>query len=519
MKKTLLFLIMLLTAFFTYSCSSDDTEEPTLSLSEYELSFPKTASEKTITITTNQSEWVFVANADWVKLTRSGNSLVVKVLENMTAQGREADIMVVAGVGKTIHLKQEASAVNIVPIPDRIDVDQWGGKYQFDVETNVKDWKVTTEADWLKVTKRSYKSVVELEVSENKNDANRTAKIYISDMAGKGIKEFVVKQNGVMSYILPCLQPGASMGDVKRFEENRRSYLSIDWGTFGEKEVTFKTKSRVFPAITYLFFKGSLSSVNLKAENPEDLTKPEMERALIDDGFEKEVSGDNVAYTKSVEADGKPFVIAARIEKEKARAVFVIIPRQPVPMPTFKELPYTLTGFGKNKTEDVFAYEKEHGGEYNKDESNLENEKTNFLYFDVKNTPDLVARSYYIDKVEGKPTTLSETGSYYTKQSLVFYEVFGQAYLTEEFRDLAKREGYQYLGLKGLNEDWHYFENKTKKFVMVVRWVKYKDMDMPVVDLHFFALKEKTSGGKDTPGMQKAEKKLLKCRSAKSLFN
>ncbi|KGN99498.1 hypothetical protein HR11_04415 [Porphyromonas macacae] len=108
------------------------------------------ASEKTITITTNHSDWTAISNVEWIELTQSENTLTVKILANPLTKERKSEIMVVAGIGRKILVTQKASDVSIVSIPNKLDVDQWGRKYQFDIVANVQDWVISTYVDWVK---------------------------------------------------------------------------------------------------------------------------------------------------------------------------------------------------------------------------------------------------------------------------------------------------------------------------------------------------------------------------------
>ena len=68
-----------------FSCAKEDEFElPTLVLSENSVTFDKGASERNISVTTNQSNWVASSpqEGDWLSLVQDGNLLKVKVGEN-----------------------------------------------------------------------------------------------------------------------------------------------------------------------------------------------------------------------------------------------------------------------------------------------------------------------------------------------------------------------------------------------------------------------------------------------------
>jgi len=92
------------------SCAKEDIfEEPTLVLSENNLTFAKGLDEKTISITTNQSNWVASSPQEgkWLSIVQDGNDLKLKVTENKLGEDRQTYVLVNAnGASGKINLKQ-----------------------------------------------------------------------------------------------------------------------------------------------------------------------------------------------------------------------------------------------------------------------------------------------------------------------------------------------------------------------------------------------------------------------------
>ncbi|WP_162151340.1 BACON domain-containing protein [Porphyromonas macacae] len=438
------------------------------------------ASEKTITITTNRSDWTAISNVDWIELTQSENTLTVKVLANPLTKERKGEIMVVAGIGRKILVTQKASDISIVSIPDKLDIDQWGGKYQFDIVANVQDWVISTDVDWVKITPKNHKNEVLVEVSENKSREARKARLLLSGADKKAPKEIFIEQSGAMHYILPLLDLNATEADVKAFELGRKSNIKIDMGYISGGSITWETASPIFPIVQYGFYQKSLDYIYMDVSNNDIYNDPEFLKMLESNNFVKVSDSE---YEKEANKGDKVYIINAKfMQGDSGKIIFSIVPKQPAPLPTFDKLPYGLTDFNNATLDDVKKYEKEHNGTMNDGLCVINDPKMseNYYFFDVKNMPDTKGRAYFLYKRNGK---LSETAQYFTKQSLVFYEAEGFTLVTAEFKALCKKEGFFYVGYSG---GWHQFRNNEKKLGIAIRWVTLQDLG-PVIDLHLFS--------------------------------
>ncbi|QEC42564.1 SUMF1/EgtB/PvdO family nonheme iron enzyme [Pseudobacter ginsenosidimutans] len=72
--------------------------EPAVSLPATTLNFTATAENKTVTLTTNQTEWTATSDATWFTISKNGKDLIIAVTANTGNAPREAVVNIVAGV-------------------------------------------------------------------------------------------------------------------------------------------------------------------------------------------------------------------------------------------------------------------------------------------------------------------------------------------------------------------------------------------------------------------------------------
>lgn len=491
MKRKIFALLMVLGIFVAASsCQKDELEEPSLSLSQTSVDLQKSASSKDITVTTNQSEWSAMSNVNWIDLTMQGTTLKITATENLSPNERKGKVMVLAGgLSKSIEVKQTGSDVSLVTIPEKLDVDQYGGNYQFDVKANTQDWTITTDAKWITITPKQFKNEVLVSIAENKEKTPRVAKLILT--GGKTVKEFTVNQSGIIYYILPYFGFGEKASAVRKFETTRKSELvKQPDGLFNQSAWDFETKSSAFSLIRYEIPKDSYKEAIVFAAT-KDLLTNELKGFtdfLKENGFKD--NGNNTFLNSE-----KNIVASIMDKAENPYVSYKFIPKQPQAYPTFDKVPYGLIDFASDKAK-VDAYEATNGGVFNAVKSSIDkaDSDTDYLWFDV-NKNDAYARAYFVNRKDGEPKTLQETAQYFSKMTLAFWDNKGELTLTNEFMALMLKDGFTY---KGLNKTWHVFDNAAKKINMVLRYVKYKDLEIPVLDIHVYSTATKSSLGEIT---------------------
>ena len=159
LKKNILFLLLGSIILCMFSCAKEDEfESPTLVLSENSIAFDKGVNERTISVTTNQGNWIASSpqEGDWLSLVQDANVLKVKVTENTMGTERTGYVIVNAnGATAKIEVRQSAADVTLDVVPTAIYLPQTGGEKTVDVTTNAAVYDVTPseEVSWLKIIK------------------------------------------------------------------------------------------------------------------------------------------------------------------------------------------------------------------------------------------------------------------------------------------------------------------------------------------------------------------------------
>lgn len=488
-KSKLIVVFSFICILLTTSCIIEETlDEPTLAVSEVSIEFPKEVSEKFISISTNQVEWYSIAGADWIKTEQNGNELSIKVSENIQIAERTGEVLILAGgIGSKITVTQSGTEPKIVTIPDKLEIDQWGGVYQFDVDANFSDWTVSTDVDWISLTAKQFKGEVVVHVAENSLRSERIAKIILSNTYSQSTEEFIITQKGIMYYILPYLGIGDNIRKVKDFEFSRKSELSGQPDLPDNPSIyTFDTKSEAFDIVKYSAPSGIFKEAALFAKKNvlTEETLPEFTQFMASNGFTDK--GNKIFFNEElrVQASVENFTTTPWI-------YFEYVPKQIYPHPTFDKFPYGFTDFSvKNSNRTLLEqWESENGGLFNPDRSSTDDILKNHYYFYDVMQGKTYGRAYFFPNAFGEPNYLKETSQMFTDINLVFWNYQGRLLFTEEFTDLYKQEGFEYIRFS----TWHYFENSTKNLGMALRWVKYVDIEVPVIDIHFYPLSRSSS--------------------------
>lgn len=470
--KKLLFLFAVLCAMVISSCQNENNT--TLEISEVSLDLPKVASDNTVTIATDADTWSAFTTAEWITTKANGGELTVSVMENTTTKERSAKVVVIAGeMSQTIDIHQAASDVTIVTLPDKLNIDQWGGTFQFDVNANTKDWTISSDADWVTLNPKQFKSEVVVQVAENTDRAERIATLTLT--AGSATQQFVINQSGIMFFIFPHLEFGCDALSIKNFETARKSELmGQPDGLFNRDKWTYVTKSAAFSTVRYEVGANGLTKVIMFTAT-KDFGQTELDNYkayLTSNGYVDK--GNNVFGNEAASAE-----VTLIMEAADPQVVFTYKPTQPQAYPTFSTFPYGLVNF-KSTEADIKTYEAANGGTYNGTNSVIDPTRaTNILYFDIQGDP--FARAYFVSNTD--PKVLSEAAQYYKDWSKAFFQLKGQYYLTKEFVALVAKEGFVF---QGMTKAWYVYVNEAKNLTMGVTVAKYTNFEFPVLDIRTF---------------------------------
>lgn len=429
--------ILLLTA-----CNGDEVENYTLSLSESEISFTKAEETKSVTVTTNSKEWEATPTEEWIMVTQEGSKLNITVKENITTDIRTGYILVTAGQIKKIKIIQSASDASIVAIPGMMEVDQWGGKFTFDVNANQSGWSVKTTADWLKATARNYKNDVVLEIDENVERTDRIADIILLDEKGNEAQKFKLTQKGILYFVLPLLDFEADMDKIAAFEAQRRSKVVQQPTSDVDPYYVFAIKSPVFSYVNYYMIKFKYVQAFVYATEGSDILskerRPELLQFLKDNGFTKELT----TGVKFLD-EKRHITVTINATGSMPNLQFIFEDPQIDAYPTFSKMRYEYSeGLQTAKVEDIMKWESENGGVFNR-VWNDGGENDDDLYgFNTVEDPDFKARYYFVNKKLGIMTSIMcETN---TPSTIFWKDSRGQARVTNEFINMLKKNGFSY---------------------------------------------------------------------------
>ncbi len=467
MKKNLLLLLMLLSFLLAASCSKDEVETPTLTLSESEVHFSKIAAEKSISITTNQKDWKAMENVDWISIAEADNNLVVKVSTNTMASSRKGKVAVFAGgISVTLNVEQSASEATIVALPDKMEVSRYEGTYKFYVDTNTDNWSVATDADWLTIQANPHRGEIGVTVAENKEKEKRQAILTLT--AGEATQTFTVVQDGILYYILPYTEFHLPQRETMRFELNRGSLLvkHAEYWPY----IRFRTASPIFPVTEYGIFNDLTYDVIMWGPDEKVLFDKDFLKLMDEERFTYLGTGGDYAFGgREYESERENFLLWAILRSsglKDAAVVFKAIEKQPQPYPTFEKFPYGFIDF-KADTADVIRWERQNRGTLKSASGNVYT-KQYTIEFNVENGPALT-RVYTFGYINNKITNLLEITQYYPpkKHHLFAYpcskSLYGDISCTQEFKALMQAEGFNRFGWV----DFEHPEKKIKVFVQV----------------------------------------------------
>lgn len=230
-RKILLLLTIIVGLLLMVSCTEDDSQ-PTLSVSvsvsDTSLSFSKASESKEVEVLSDVV-WNAIANVDWIKLTVKENLLIVTAEENKGVKARSGEILIYGSVGEKITVTQEGSENNLVVVPESFSVDCDGGLFYFHVESNIENWDVYIDVDWMEVVvEKTALNQVAVKISESKILETRTANILVQSKDKAISREVTVTQEGTPYCILPFLKFGRlpSFREFNDFEFDRGSRLT-----------------------------------------------------------------------------------------------------------------------------------------------------------------------------------------------------------------------------------------------------------------------------------------------------
>ncbi len=496
MKKILLAMLAITGLVFAASCSDDDDNDVTLSLSQEVVEFGKEAGEKSITVSTDAEKWSAIGSADWIDVKINGTNLVVKVAENETVYDRKGKVLVVAGnANATIEVMQKSEDGTASVIPEKISVEDTKGQAVVEVNANDKKWTAESDSEWLKVEAKPYKAELVLMYDQNEKLEDRTAIVTIT--VGGDKTRVDVKQLGKMVFLIPY--PDLTKGtreQVMTFEEERKNKFDEEKST--ETNLEYKTRSKeMFPTMRYTFTEDKkIKECILNPVSAEVMREKldDFKKFLVEKGFEAEADLMFVNKEISMTAEVR---FTSFWGMEFVTVIFKPIPIQDKEYPTFSEFPYGFIEWGAMKDK-IDAYEAEKGGVFDEGNSSIGKPNENDLLWynipkDKGGEAEASVRAYFVGQAEQPKPGLVETAQVFKKTTMAFYMFNGEPVLTKEFKELCEKEGFEYKGF----DRFHRFENATKKIALALRQVTFKGDETPSLQFNLFQLSGEEGASKD----------------------
>ncbi len=487
MKKVLLLILSITSLLLATSCTNDENDVAILELSTKNVVLSSGITEATVMVTTDQEDWSAIGTADWMQVTCTGATLKITATENLEGKIRKSIILVVAGNSNTLlEVTQDPSNTNTTITEKFVELEAKAGKYTIDIVTKAK-WEATTDAEWITLTPKPYKSELIVAFTENTDKVAREAKVFVT--IGDKKQEILIVQDGKMFYILPYLELDCTIKPIMEYELARGSAsIKIPDGYFNPDLWDFGTRSPLFSVMRYKVTNSECKSVIAYADTPE-IMQAELENFkafLIENGWEKE--DELVFVNKSL---SEKYIATATIEKSMVK--YNLTPVQDKDYATFNEFPYGFLKDGKwaVQKDKIDEYEANNEGTYDEEKSGRQKEEHPYIYLRYNvNKEKIDFRAYLIfddPNSIGITPGLGQAMLYYKEMNLAFYEYNQQLYFTREFLALCKAEGWKYLEPSGRYQQ---FVNNKRKLYMNIGWIKYSDMDYPVLAIVLF---EKTT--------------------------
>ncbi|MDD7438676.1 MAG: BACON domain-containing carbohydrate-binding protein [Bacteroidales bacterium] len=513
------FAVTLLIGLFA-SCTpkSDEPEEATLSLSTNAVTIPNAGGEaQAITVTTNQTKWNAISNAEWLKTTVSGNTLTIVATPNQSGADRVAEVLVVAGTSEKVSVIQSAADIVLEVSPANVVVTNAGETKLVSVKSNATTW--TLEVDeaasaWIK--RVVFKDFIQLEIAPNTGDA-REAKLYAK--SGTTQKEITIQQAGKgAKFVLPYLVVNAVRYQLLSYEASQGSFLLgyteanpglPSWGIppAGES-YTFATASAAFPSVFYSFnYDTSLMEViEYVGTIP---TADVVANGFLD--FLKENGYEDIAYTSNKVSAYHPenrFSLEMGDSKEGIAILHFNAPgpEQPQDYKTFDKFPYD-SSYMLGDTQYTAPKVKEIESKANskvieeKEDSSAPGYIQYIQYEVAESSRPLHTRLYFFDNKTkddaGKPlNNVSEFLAVWAEHTLGVWELKqGAFYLTKEFKALLKKEGFEFYAKNNGND---YYYHAGKKLMVVPRGARFTDVldGNPVFAMNYFLYEKDSSSTK-----------------------
>lgn len=481
MKKEKLVVVLLLLLPLLSMCNQPVVRDVDfVELSDETVDFSDATSKYVISVKTNGSGWNFIKKGEWLIAKQNPDQLLLSAASNPSPEPRSAEILILSGrVNKKITVTQKGRALDFILSQREVTVNSTGTTFSIDVSTNAKTWIAKTDVDWLHLSPTYQIGRLHVEVDENPEYERRVAIIsFSSEDFGK--KEVTVIQSGKIYLLLPSFEFQADNFAIRQFEFKRGSIVrSAPDGIFNTTKWNFQPLSEVIEQVSYTVYQPDKNSEKEYYKHSYIIpynsnlfqNKRELElakRFLESNGFVAQNEGESfMNWQEHVEA-----IISI---EGQSKITFNYRPEEPKDFRTILSFPKTHEQM--SNVDELTAWEAQNNGELNEKMSNLSvSAKAQTYWYDVHGSGDLKGRVYTVKK-----GVISAWSYIYTNKNLALFDYGGTDFLTQNFINLMKKEGYVYRQ----EMDYNVFEffNLEQKTLVYVRFLKFANY--PTATLEF----------------------------------
>lgn len=506
------FAITLLLGLFTSCVPKDEApEEATLSLSATAVTIANTGGDaQPIIVTTNQTKWNAISNAEWLTSTVTGNTLTIAATPNQGGTDRAAEVLIVAGnTSEKVSVIQSAADVVLEVSPNNIVVTNAGETKLVSVKSNSATWTLEVdEAASAWISKSVFKDFIQLEIAPN-SGASRETKLYAK--SGAVQKEITIQQAGTNSnpFILPYLVIDAEPYQLISYETSKGSFLlSYSAPTAGSlfeaksgAVYTFATSSSLFPGAFYLFKyeTGLLDVVQyVGTKSTAEVVKAGYVDFLKENGYTDAKYDDTKNLVTGSHSSNRSKVEMSDSKAGKAVVNFYPpVPQQEATYTTFSRFPYDNSDmlydvkYTSVKVKGIEAAANSNLIAEVEDETYPGNVYQLLYELDPSAAP-LHTRLYFFENskngADGKPlNNVDQLLALWQDANLGAWEFKpGTFYLTNEFKTLMTDEGFVHFKTDADGTDFFY--NAAKKLMIVPRGARFAEVlsGQPVFTISYF---------------------------------
>jgi len=198
---------------------------------------------------TNQDEWTFHLNCQWLFVEQTEHALVVTAEPNPDTTARTTQIVITAGFGThtvcdTVTVMQEAAAY-VIPSPVAIGFDDEGGTKTIAVASNY-EWNFEVEGEWIDVTREGDTLTVSVNANTGKEALGGTIAITGGKDANTTTFPVPVSQSGydennlVLIYNIPADNKEAAAPLAGTVD------CTIDWGDGTKEKVVVASPTHTY---------------------------------------------------------------------------------------------------------------------------------------------------------------------------------------------------------------------------------------------------------------------------------